>query len=535
MTPVSALTTLTAGTGSRPDGLAVLVRAAIRRDRLLLVAWSIPLVLVVYASAAATGDLYVSADDRVRAAQAINGNAATVALYGPILDVHSLGELAMTKVTVLYAAILAALLVAITHRHTRGEEESGRAEMLGATAIDIHAPLTATVIEGTLVAVTLGALASLASIAGGLPVLGSVGLGASWAGTGLVGMGLALVASQLSASGRTCLGLAGATLGGCYLLRALADVEAPWLGWLTPLGWNTRLAAWSQPRWWVLLLYPLTAAVLTVLARALRRRRDLGSGLLAAHAGPRSGSPRLDGPLALAWRMHAPTLLAWTVGATACGLLMGAITPSVGDLLDTEAGRRMVESIGGAGALEDALLQAVFAIAAWVITCLAVAVVVRGATDERDGRAEQVLATTATRRSNLAATMAVALGGTTWALAVTGLATGLGSGRDPGTLTMAGLSQAPAVWVVTGLVVLLYAVRSTWAVFGWGVLALFVGLGQLGELIGLPTWVIDLSPYRHTSGLPGGAVDLGAQLALAATSVVLTILAFARYQRRDIV
>ena len=83
----------------RYAGTLLVARHALRRDRLLVGIWAGLLILVVYASAAATGTVYDTTADRVRAARAINTNPAVVALYGPILDEHSLGELAMTKVT----------------------------------------------------------------------------------------------------------------------------------------------------------------------------------------------------------------------------------------------------------------------------------------------------------------------------------------------------------------------------------------------------------------------------------------------------
>ena len=101
----------------------------------------------------------------------------------------------------------------------------------------------------------LGLLAALVDIAGGLPVVGSLAFGASWAGIGLVAAGLTAVACQLSASSRTCAAIAGGALGVLFLVRAVGDTSAPWLSWLSPFGWGTQLQAWSDPRWWVLLLY----------------------------------------------------------------------------------------------------------------------------------------------------------------------------------------------------------------------------------------------------------------------------------------
>ena len=158
----------------------------LRRDRVLVGVWTLVLVGVCYASAAATQSLYPTVSDRVAAAESINASPSVVALYGPILDVRSAGELAMTKMTVLYAVFVALLLLVVVRRHTRTEEESGQAELLGGTAIGRDAPLAAAVLLGVAISVGVGLLAALANIAGGLPVAGSLAFGASWAGIGLV-------------------------------------------------------------------------------------------------------------------------------------------------------------------------------------------------------------------------------------------------------------------------------------------------------------------------------------------------------------
>jgi ABC-2 type transport system permease protein len=518
-----------------------LARAALRRDRVIASVWVLVLVAVVYASAAATESLYPTVADRVEAAEAINASPAIVALYGPILVVDSLGELAMTKLTVLYAVFAALLFLVLVRRHTRTEEESGRAELLGGTAIGRDAPLAAAVLESVLVALVLGVLSILACVGGGLPWEGSIGFAASWVGVSWVAIGLTAVACQLSASARTCAALAGAGIGILYGLRAIGDTGPEWLSWLSPFGWSTRLRAWSEPRWWVLLLYLAFGLALLVGATWLGRRRDLGAGLFAARPGPATGSPRLADAFVLTWRVHRTMVWSWTAGAAAMGLVMGAIAPGVGDLLDTDAGRRIIESLGGVGALQDALIAAVLSIGAVVMTCFAIAVVGHGAGDERDGRTEQVLATATSRSRTFLATAAVALGGATWLLLVTGVGAALGLGLQAGggggalaRFVGAALGQSPAVWTVAALALLLYSLGSRYAVYGWGVLAAFFVLGEIGELLELPDWVTGLSPYAHVPAMPVESFAPVPALTLTALAAALTVLAWWRYRERDI-
>lgn len=207
-------------------GVVGLTRFALRRSRVLVLAWTTVLVVITYASAAATGSLYTSTADQVAAARAINDSPALVALYGPILDVHSLGELAMTKMTVTYAVFLMAFAVTLVRRHTRGEEESGRAELLGGLAVDQDAPLLSAVLLGALGSVTVAVLAALADIAGGLPIAGSLWFGASWLGLGLVGTGIGAFSAQLSASARTSGAIGAAAIAVLFLLRAVGDTTS---------------------------------------------------------------------------------------------------------------------------------------------------------------------------------------------------------------------------------------------------------------------------------------------------------------------
>lgn len=341
----------------RFEGTGLIVRFALRRDRVLATAWVAILAAMVVASAAGTSSLYTDRTDQVAAAEAINASPAIVALYGPILDVHSLGELAMTKMTVLYAVFVAFMAVVVVRRHTRVEEETGRAELVGATAVGADAPVAAALIEATLLAVAVGILAAVGNIASGLPVGGSLLFGASWTGVGLVGAGIALLAAQVSSSARAVGFLAAATIGALYLVRAMGDTSAQWLSWLSPFGWGTQLSAWSTPRVWVLALYPLLAGAIAVAALALRRRRDLGAGLLPDRPGPASGSPRLRDAVTLAWRNQQTALIGWTLGVAVMGVLMGSIIPNIGSMLDSDNARAVIEAMGGIGGMQDALLD----------------------------------------------------------------------------------------------------------------------------------------------------------------------------------
>ena len=177
-----------------------------------------------------------------RAAEAINNSPAIVALYGPILDVTSAGELAMTKLTVLYAVFVASAVPragAPPHPH-RGGVRSRRAARR-------HRRRPRRPARGRGARVGLVARRRSAcwprwrACAGGLPVTGSIAFAASWVGVSWVAVGITAVACQLSASARTCAALAGARASASSTCCGWSATPGPaGSRWLSPFGWSTR-------------------------------------------------------------------------------------------------------------------------------------------------------------------------------------------------------------------------------------------------------------------------------------------------------
>ena len=62
----------------------------------------------------------------------------------------------------------------------------------------------------------------------------------------------------------------------------------------------------------------------------------------------------------------------------------------------------------------------------------------------------------------------------------------------------------------------------------WGLLGLFLALGQLGPVLRVPQPVMDLSPFTHLPGLPGGhAADRVLPLSATPYGWVLLVAALA--------
>ncbi len=205
----------------------------------------------------AGAELYPDAASRIEAATALNATASMVAMFGRIYDPASIGALSLIKYTAFMTAILAVLMVVLVIRHTRGDEESGRLELLGGGRLGRDAPLAAALTISLGANVVLGLLSAAALAAGGLPAAGSLAFGLGWAATGMAFSAVAGVAAQLTASARAATGLSVGVVAVTYALRAVGDLAEPGpsvLSWLSPIGWNQQIRAFAGDRWWVLAL-----------------------------------------------------------------------------------------------------------------------------------------------------------------------------------------------------------------------------------------------------------------------------------------
>ncbi|AYF72731.1 ABC transporter permease [Nocardia yunnanensis] len=527
-------------------GTGQLLRLYLRRDRIILPLWVLLLSLPL-------GSVYIKATEKVYStpeqladfAASILASPAQLAMYGPVYNT-SLGATAIWKAGMFFTLIgIATILVVI--RHTRADEETGRTELLASTRVGRFAGLTAALILAYGAAVATG-LIGFASLAGTeVPRSGSLAFGLALAGSGVVFASVAAVAAQLSASARTCRGVAFTVLGVTYTLRAIGDVRAgdgptsP-LTWMSPQGWSLQVRAYAGDHYAVLLLHVALTAALTAVAYYLLAHRDTGAGLVAERPGALAAGPTLSGPFGLAWRLQRATLAAWTIGIGLYGLLIGSITHGIGNELGTsQTIKDLITRMGGSDSLEKALISYGFTMVAVGAAAYAVSAALRLHGEESTARAETVLTGAVSRTRWVASHLSFALFGPVLALAVSGLLGGLVYGRAAGDVggklgevLAAALIQVPAVWTFAAVAVLLFGLAPRWATVAWGVLVAALALYLLGSLSGAPQWVRDLEPFEHAPKVPGAAFTATPLIVLLVVDVALITVGLIGFRRRDL-
>ena len=513
-----------------------LVRLAWRRDRIMIGVVLVSIWLLSYYSASVMPTLYATSSELVAANSAANASTGVVVMYGHVYDTASVGGVAANKVAMLDFLTLALLVIAIVRRHTRGEEESGRFELLGATPVGRLAPLGAAMIVATCVSFVSGVVTIPAVIAGGWPVAGSILFGLAQVGAGLSFAALTAVAVQLSSSYRACGAWIFGALGVTFVLRMLGDVN--WdkpgriIGWFSPLGWAQQTRYYDGDRAWPLILPVALFVVALAFAAWLQSRRDLGAGLLADRPGPATG--KLGTPLGLAWRLQRSGFIGWLITYVILGGLFGGIVDTIGGLM-TGPASDLLQKLGGVGTFNDIYLTLVGVMGGFGAAAYGIGSVMRLRTEESSGHLESVLATRVTRLRFFASHAIVAFVGATVLMAAMGLVmsaahTSASSGfwRE----ASPALAHLPAVWVMIGaaLVVVAWLPRSDW--LGWALLVGIVFLGELGPLMNLPDWVQTISPFAHTPKIPIETMNWAPELVLTAITAALVGVAVAGYRRR---
>jgi ABC-2 type transport system permease protein len=526
-------------------GTGALVRLILRRDRVVLPLWVLSLALLPVAIANTMYDLYPTGAERQSYIDIVTSTPTFLALYGHAFG-HSLGAITAWRLggTVLFVG-LASLLTII--RHTRAEEEAGRRELLGATALGRQAPLFAALLVTFGADLALGAIAAGSLVAYGLPVAGSVAFGLSWATFGWTFAAVAAAVAQATEGARAARGISIAVLGLSLVVRMAGDVgkeDGPsWISWLTPFGWIQHIHLYGHQRWWIFVLFAGVVAVFVACALALSARRDLQSGLLPTRPGRAEAVGWLQGPFGLAWRLQRGSLLAWASGFTALGAILGGIAEGGVDVIrDNPKLEVVVGRLGGSTGIADTYFTAIMGLLGLVAAGYAIGAELRLRGEETSGRVESVLAASVSRQRWAASHLAFAVLGPVLLMGAAGIAAGLAYGLSTGdvghhlgrVLSQA-LVQLPAVWVLVGVSAALFGLLPRLAAsVGWAVLAACVLLEEFGRPLQLSKRVLDLSPFAHVPKLPADDVLAAPLVWLVLISAALVTAGLLGLRRRDV-
>ena len=535
---MSALT----GTGS-------LTWLALRRDRFKLPAYVLGLALLTLGMLAGIGG-----QDRQALVDETELFASTPALR--IFGVASgASEGATTMIRgYLLLAVLAALMSALSVvRHTRQNEETGRAELVGAAVVGRHAGLAAALGIAVGANIALAATIGLAGIVAGQPTAGSFTAGMATGALGIVFAGVAAVTVQLTSTTRGASGFAAAVLGLAFVVGGIGNMlghadatglrlVSAWPAWLSPLGWGEQMRPFGGDNWWPLSLSVLAFVVLVGGAAMLSTRRDVGGGILAERRGDAEATRGLLSPFGLVWRLQRSALIGWAVAMAGFGLVFGVISNEMKDLEGAAA--EWYARMGASEQVLDAYRASIIEMAGMAVAIYTVQILLRMRAEEADGRLESLLAASVSRPRWMWSHLLNAGLGALLLLLSFAMSMGLGAAAALGdisaqvpALIAAGLVQLPAIMLIAGIVVALTGLLPRAAgALSWTLLLSAILLGPMfgAATLQLPAWAQDVSPFTHTPKLPGADFTAAPVFGLMVISAVLVAAGVASFRHRNV-
>lgn len=475
---------------------------------------------------------------------ALADNPAVRAIYGLPTAISTVGGFTVWRVA-LFVTLLGTVWIALaTTRVLRGNEESGRLDLVLANPISLMRSTVTNLVAVMAVPVLAALLTALVLLAAGAET------GGSWlygAGLGLLlatFAGVAALASQFLPERRRAAGITMGVLFATFVLHMWADggTNAQWARWLSPFGWLENLHAFGGNE--TLPLIPLAVApvVLVAAALALVTRRDEGAGLVRADDTKRGGTAMLSGPLSFSIRQRAGELIAWAAAVAVLGIMSGGLAESLVGFPQTQPqAMQMLSQVGMAEAVTPggfiAVMNIFYAVvlAGYAISCL------HGLyDDEITNRLDLPYSNSVTRTGWSGSTVVTTTAGLVALTVVLSAGTWLGSifsgaGLSAGDSFSSAANVLPVPVMFLGLAVLFHGIRPSWTIGVVGVLAIGLYLVDLiGPALSWPTWVVDLSPYQHLALVPVQSAAWTATVVILSIAVTAGAIGLATYARRDL-
>jgi ABC-2 type transport system permease protein len=227
--------------------------------------------------------------------------------------------------------------------------------------------------------------------------------------------------------------------------------------------------------------------------------------------------------------------MGWTLGMAVLGVVYGSIANSIGDLLSDNPQLATIFERAGEQ-IVDTYFATVLGILALVAAAYAIRTALRLRVEEENVRADPILATATSRFAFMSSHLSFAFVGSGLMLVMAATVAGLtyasisgGIGDRVLSVVEAGLLYVPAVWVVAALSAALYGLSPRLSQATWGALVLFLVFGQLGAILQLPQWMLNLSPFTHVpAALMIDAQPIAWLLALALMLLLIGTFTFAR-------
>ena len=537
------------GEGSSPlAGWGVYLRILLRRFRVQIVAWVLPLWLLVSITAPSYKSVYPSLETRTVLIEQMRKSPGTRLLYGYVPAPGRLGQLLQWETGTFLLVCTALMAILLTCRVLRGDEDEGFVEVLRATGVG---RIVLFLVPMALVWAVVGALSvgvggiltwQTGSIEE-LTVSGAWALAGTMCVAGWAFSAVAAVASQLGRQVGQARSLSMLVLAAAFSVRVAADEVtegsgSDWLRWLSPLGWRDLVRPYSNDRFMVLAACCVVAVALVIVAVALASRREY----LDSYLPDRSSSQRrwrIRGHMDLLGRLSWRGVLGWAAASAGLASLYGSVSGSVNDLMAPDSPTASWVSKMASGSPVEQFISLMTVVTVLLVAVAAVRRMNRLAFLERAGLAEVELAAGVGRRRLFLSQVLGALIESIVLLLVSGTvlaattATQLTDEHAVARSFVFTMSQLPGMVAAVGIAAALVGLAPRLVGLSWGAVVWSAFAQFFGGLVELKDWAKDLSVLGHHLDVVGSPdwKPLAVQTVVGLAGIAIGLTA---YTRRDL-
>lgn len=525
-------------------GTCRLIRFNFRKDRLHIIFWFIALVGIAVSYAYSYPSMFSSEAERLIMAQTLN-NPAMTAMLGPVSDPnnYSYGVLFSHEMLLFTAVAVAIMNILFVARHTRMDEEEGRLEMIRSFPVGRLSSLASTLIEMLIINILITLLHGIALGSLGVESINFRGSFFYGAALGIVGFTFASITSfcvQLMENNRHTTGMAFGILGFSFLLRAITDINAPKLSWLSPLSWSYKIEPYAHNKFLPILISIVFSLLLISLSLYLNSLRDLGKGFIPQKKGRAYASKTLVSPLGLAFRLQRTGFFTWIIVMFIFGLTFGSVFVDIDAFFkENDVLARLIPQ-DSEYKLTDQFIGLLMSIVSIMATIPVLMFLLKLWQEEKSGRIEALVSKSLSKQKLFFGFFSISI----IFIAIASFVSVLGlylsanavlpNSLEFGMLLKANLVFIPSITLILSFGVFLIGYLPKLTGVLWGYLGYCFFVIFLGDMIQLPGWMKKFTPFDYIPKIPVEEIKAMPLVILSILSIGFTILGILCYRNRNL-
>lgn len=529
----------------------VLFKTLIKRDWFKLVFWILGMLAF---AASGAGKMEVASNPATASTlyTMFVKNPAMVGLFGPTPinnpTNYSLGPIfgqTMTLITGLTFAIISIIYVV---NRSRKEEDDGITELFRSYSIGKLANTTALVMELLLLHLIMAVLLALSievqNVAGLNHLESNFLFAFTTSAQGFLWGMFALLFGQIFSEASTTKGMTFGLLGLLYIVRMLTDVTNLSIGWFNPLSLSYLAFPYvkGHENWLAVFLTFLLAFLLLGISYILELKRDVGVGYFPERKARLHGKKGHFGFPGLVLNLEKKMIIGWLLASFVLGLVYGSMFGQMDQFISSNKTVKelFVGNETAASAIRGNFMVTLFSILSILIAAFGVILLTKMVSEERKNRLEALYALPLSRLKVYSTYLLTAILSVILAqfLALFGIF--IEQLGNKNALSFLEIMKSGMIWLVAVIFVLailslLLGFVPRLAELIWVYLAFLLFMTYLGKLLSLPKWLENLSIYNYIPKLPVEKMNLPTVLFILILSVLLILLGFEAYRRRDLI